>query len=183
MTLGEVLVYVIPILLGVGVFFLCRYMEVDLAIDIVTFYADKMRGSIFTGFLTLGSFLLALKTGILIKIKEGVYDKEDYQKKVREPGLLGISTVYGPLRRLSRLMSIAVLSALITSSLQLTLGLISDWRATAACLSIASFSISVLIASFISIQFNLGIWFDLMEDNVSNAEKKECVCNTKKRSD
>lgn len=169
----EILVYIIPILLGVGVFFLCRYMELDLAIDIVTFYADKMRGSIFTGFLTLGSFLLALKTGILIKIKEGVYDKEDYQKKAREPGLLGVSTVYGPLRRLSRLMSVAVLSALITSSLQLTLGLFSDWRATAVCLSVASFAISVLIASFISIQINLGIWFDLMEENVSPATKKE----------
>ena len=168
----EILVYVIPILLGTGVFFLCRYMELDLAIDIVTFYADKMRGSIFTGFLTLGSFLLALKTGILIKIKEGVYDKEDYQEKAREPGLLGVSTVYGPLRRLSRLMSVAVLSALITSSLQLTLGLFSDWRATAVCLSFAIFAISVLIASFISIQINLGIWFDLLEKNVSPTTKK-----------
>jgi len=167
----EVAIYLTTLCLGVTVFFLCRALYCS-GIDITTFYSEKMRASLFSGFLTLGSFLLALKTGIVIKIKEGVYDKPDYQKKIHNtPELVGKVTIYGPLRRLSRLLSVSVLTALITSASQLTIGLISDWRASAICLSLASFSILVLLASFVVIQQNLGTWFDLMEDGAKPASE------------
>lgn len=170
---GEILIYTLPLLLAIAIFGLC-YLLYSNCIDITTFYSEKMRGSLFAGFLTLGSFLLALKTGIVIKIKEGVYDKPDYQKKVLEiPELKGKISVYGPLRRLSRVLSVAVLSALITSALQLTLGLFNDWRATAVCLSFATFAMSTLIASFILIQMNLATWFDLMEEGVIPPDAKK----------
>lgn len=166
---GEIMIYVFPLFLSIAILALCYWLHLD-GVDVANFYSEKMRGSLFAGFLTLGSFLLALKTGIVIKIKEGVYDKPEYQKKVIHlPELKGKSSVYGPLRRLSRLLSVAVLSALIASALQLTLGLFNDWRASAVCLAFATFAITVLIASFILIQVNLATWFDLMEDGVTKS--------------
>lgn len=165
----EVGIYLTTLLLGGAVFYLCYYLHSN-GLDITTFYAEKMRASLFSGFLTLGSFLLALKTGIVIKIKEGVYDKPDYQKKIFEaPELSGKTTVYGPLRRLSRLLSVSVMAGLTTSASQLTVGLISDWRASSLCLSLAAFSILVLLSSFFVIQHNLGTWFDLMEDGAKKS--------------
>jgi hypothetical protein len=168
----EFVIYAFTAFLGLCVFFLCFYLSKN-SVDITDFYAEKMRASMFSGFLTLGSFLLALKTGIVIKIKEGVYDRPDYQKRILStPELSGKITIYGPLRRLSRMLSVSVMAALTTSALQLTLGLIEDWRASAVCLAMAAFSISVLLASFITIQSNLGTWFDLMEI-VSNCNRSD----------
>jgi hypothetical protein len=45
---------------------------------LVRFYGENIRGSLFTGFLTLGGFLLSLKTFIIVKMKENVYDDERY---------------------------------------------------------------------------------------------------------
>jgi len=169
----EIGIYVLTLLLGVAVFYLCRALHLN-GVDVATFYSEKMRASLFAGFLTLGSFLLALKTGIVIKIKEGVYDKPEYQKRILEmPELSGKITIYGPLRRLSRLLSISVMAALITSAAQLTIGLFNDWKASALCLSLAAFAISVLLASFVVIQINLGTWFDLMEESAKPSETKK----------
>ena len=162
---GEILTYVLPLLVAVGVFLLCFQIECEHG-GVALFFADKMRASIFAGFLTLGSFLLALKTGIVIKIKEGVYDKKEYQEKILGAAELDGITIYGPLRRLSRLLSVAVFSSLTTSAMQLSVGLLSHWWAASICLSVATFALLVVMASFLLIQANLGTWFDLMEEGV-----------------
>jgi len=162
---AEVLTYLVPLVFSVAVFVLCYFIEAEQG-GVATFFAEKMRASIFAGFLTLGSFLLALKTGIVIKIKEGVYDKKEYQEKILSAAELVGTTIYGPLRRLSRLLSVAVFSALSTSALQLSLGLLTYWWAASICLSIATFALLVVMASFLLIQANLGTWFDLMEEGV-----------------
>lgn len=133
--------------------------------NVQQFYAANLRGSLFAGFLTLGSFLLSLKTGIVIKIKEGLFDSADYKKRLDERRALNPSlTAYGPLRRLNRLLSNAVLSALIAAALQLTVGLIPHWTAAAFCMACAVFSLALLLSSFYLIQSNLNIWFDLIDE-------------------
>lgn len=169
----ELYTYIIPLILCIGVFFLCRYFALNKKEDIFEFYSKNMRASLFAGFLTLGSFLLALKTGIVIKIKEGVYDKEEYQKNIIEQQKTkSEATVYGPLRRLSRLLSASVFFALLSSALQLTVGLFPNWISAAICISISAFSISILMVSFIIIQVNLSTWFDLMEDDFNKKNPK-----------
>lgn len=162
---AEVLTYLVPLVFSIVVFVLCFFIEAEQG-GVAMFFAEKMRASIFAGFLTLGSFLLALKTGIVIKIKEGVYDKKEYQEKILSAAELAGATIYGPLRRLSRLLSVAVFSALSTSALQLSLGLLTYWWAASICLSVATFALLVVMASFLLIQANLGTWFDLMEEGV-----------------
>lgn len=93
-----IIVYAVPFLLGATVFVV--FAIVDSRDPAATsFYQDKMRGSLFAGFLTLGSFLLSLKTGIVIKIKEQLFDQPEYHKIVANAQADGVNdTVYGPLR-------------------------------------------------------------------------------------
>lgn len=169
----EASTYLIPILIGIGIFLTCAYLQLELNEDVAKFYKENMRASFFAGFLTLGSFLLSLKTGIVIKIKENVYDKEAYQKKVSDAKTAGSSqTVYGPLRRLSKVLSAAVFAALLASVMQLTVGLLSTWWAAALCLSVAAFAIAMLLAAFLLIQVNLFSWFANLDDEAETAHKK-----------
>lgn len=159
----------LPLLLalasGYAVFFI--YTSGDC--DIVNFYQSNLRSSLFAGFLTMGGFLLSLKTGILIRIKETLYDSKEYDIRYKESLSLGPRTGrYDPLRRLSFVLSIAVLSCLVASALQFTLGLLSTWWATSVCVSIAVFAMSALFVSFKLIQDNLLIWFDFLEDQKPN---------------
>jgi len=181
MILTVCVVYLLPILFGIGVFVLCYQIEISHVPNtetLVKFYQEKMRGSLFAGFLTLGSFLLSLKTGIVIKIKESLFDKQEYQEKVEkaQAGNQGIkSTIYGPLRRMSRVMSAAVLSALLASAIQLTLGLYSTWWAAAMCLSMATIALLYLLEAFVLIQMNLSIWFEFLDEDAERKRDKRAI--------
>ncbi|MHB1174821.1 MAG: hypothetical protein ACYCZJ_06840 [Sulfuriferula sp.] len=167
-------VYIVPALIAAAVFALCWYFQTHLGVDVSTFFADKLRGSLFAGFLTLGSFLLSLKTGIVIKIKEGLYDKPEYKTRLIQRRQLNTSlTHYGPLRRLSRLLSLAVFSALCAAAIQLTVGLVPFWWASGICLASATFSMGLLMASFFLIQANLSDWFNLLEDSSAESSVKQ----------
>lgn len=149
-------------------FVACGYVTLYLGWNIPDFFAKNMRGSLFAGFLTLGSFLLTLKTGIVIKIKEGLYDSAAYKKRLIEQRQINKDlSAYGPLRRLSRLLSWSVFSALISAAFQLTIGLIPHWIAASLCLAVAVFAMTILLSSFFLIQINLSDWFNLMEENAT----------------
>ena len=84
--------------------------------ELVAFYSDKLRNSLFTGFLTAGSFLFSLKTFIVVKMKENVYDNEKYKKRVAEQRKLNKDlTHYGPLKRLSSHLYYTVFAAILSS--------------------------------------------------------------------
>ena len=42
--------------------------------ELHVYFAEHLRGSLFSGFLTLGGFLLSLQMFIVVKIKEDLYD-------------------------------------------------------------------------------------------------------------
>ena len=152
--------YGIPALVGVLVFALiqCYFGDINL------FYEKNLRASLFTGFLTMGGFLLSLKTGILIKIKESLYDNKEYIEKIGQLRLINPKlTQYGPLRRLSRVLSFSVFFCLLSAASQFTVGLLMNSWSTAFCLAIAAFSMSMLIVSFLVIQLNLSKWFQFLE--------------------
>jgi hypothetical protein len=169
-------IYIVPLVIGASIFGICIFLEKIHLVSVVDFYQRNMRGSLFAGFLTLGSFLLSLKTGIVIKIKENVYDKDTYQKKVDEAQEQGIKvTVYGPLRRLSAVLSAAVFAALLAAALQLTVGLFSVWWTAAICLSAAGIALTLLLTAFVLIQANLSKWFEFLEEEAVKAKEKRDI--------
>jgi len=172
--LGEFGIYLFGFLIGIITFLVVYFIAKENGImHVVSYYQTNMRGSMFTGFLTAGSFLLSLKTGIVIKIKETVYDKEAYQLRVSKAIEGGSDvTFYGPLKRLSRVLSAAVFSALVASALQLTLGLRMEWQAMAICLAFASTAFSLLISAFVLIQIILRSWFDSFDADAKATHQK-----------
>lgn len=165
-SLAYALFYGVPLVIGSCIFGLVYWLQTKLNVNVTDFFDKNLRASLFAGFLTMGGFLLSLKTGIVIKIKESVYDNPAYLQQVADRAAIDRSiTRYGPLKRLSRVLSVSVLFCLVASISQFTLGLASTWWSTASCLAVAAFAMGLLIASFILIQVNLSQWFDFLEDN------------------
>lgn len=129
--------------------------------SLVDGYQSNLRGNFFTGFLTIGSFLLSLKTFIVVKLKEGVYDSESYRKLFAErTGGRENVDIYEPLRNISSLLFGTILSAIITAILHVTLGLISHWVAVIICIFSVVFSIVLLLISLVLIRINIASWLN-----------------------
>src|SRR5690554_5931428 len=131
--------------------------------ELVLFYEKHLRGNLFAGFLTVGGFLLSLKTFILIKLKENVYDHEEYRKIYREQKELDSSLqLYARLRSLSAFLFWSVLSTIVAGVAQLSSGLFGNCRLTLGSLWLSFFALSILILSLVLIKGSLNDWFSFV---------------------
>jgi len=106
-------------------------------------YEEKLRIPLFTGLLTIAGFLLTLKTFIVVHIKKELYDSDEYLDLIasmrrQNPKI----ELYAPIARLAELLLLAVIMALTTSFLQITLGFYGSSFVAAVCVS---FGITTLI--------------------------------------
>lgn len=142
---------------------LAYYLTPDLN-AIPDYYARNMRGSLFTGFLTVGSFLLSLKAFIVVKLKENIFDSEGYKDKLKDRRKLNPTlTLYGPLKRLSLLIFLSIASAISAAISQLTVGLVEQWEATFFCLFVSMFAMGMLVSTLLLIKSTLDEWLDYLE--------------------
>ncbi|WP_414616150.1 hypothetical protein [Stenotrophomonas geniculata] len=141
------------------------------------FYGERLRGSLFAGFLTLGGFLLSLKTFIVVNMKKEVFDTEEYLREWRSQKLLDVRNKMGgrfdPLRLLSQTIFLAIASCVFTAVLQLTLGLAETWWAAAICLWACIVSMIFLGRSLWLIRVNLNSMFDFLDNRDGEREKQE----------
>lgn len=134
-------------------------------VEIPDYYAKNIRGSLFTGFLTVGSFLLSLKAFIVVKLKENIFDSAIYKERLKQQRKLNPNlTLYGPVKRLSQLIFLTICSALTASVSQLTIGLIQHWLATFFCIFVSIFAISMLISTLLLIKTTLDEWLNYLEE-------------------
>lgn len=141
------------------------YFYISDLYELVKFYGENLRGSLFGGFLTVGGFLFSLKTFIIIKMKENVYDHKSYKTRVEQQRELNKEiSFYGPLKRLSHMLFASVLVSIITAVLQFTIGLIEHPIAVMVCIWSACFSIALLVSSLLVIKNNLDQWFNFLEE-------------------
>jgi hypothetical protein len=132
--------------------------------QISDFYAKNIRASLFTGFLTVGSFLLSLKVFIVVKFKENIFDSQTYKDQLESKRKLNPDlTHYGPVKRLSHLLFFSIVSAITASVAQLSIGLIPTWQATLFCVFIAAFAASMLICTLWLIRQILDEWLSYLE--------------------
>lgn len=157
-------------LLIAAVMLACLYaitaMDIISNVKIIDFYSANIRSSLFSSFLTLSGFLFSLKTFIIVKMKEGVYDNEIYKDRVKDFRKINPSiSHYGPLKRLGHLLFFTILSSLVTSVFQLTIGLTKCWPLIYICIGSAIFSITMFVISLFYIKKNLDDWFEFLEEN------------------
>jgi hypothetical protein len=129
-------------------------------------YATSMRSSLFTGFLTLSSFLLATKTLLVIQFRKDVYEYPEYLKAhVRQRAG---ESVYASLEKLARLLNTNILLALATSAAQFTLGFVESAITTLVCLFMAAGTVGLTWFSVLRIRENLStlfVWLNMAADD------------------
>lgn len=160
-------VYVIAGLTCLGVVAALVWLDYLKTIELLKLYPEKLQTPLFSGFLTLGSFLLSLKTFILLRLKQDVYDSPHYAQHIRESRAFEPDLpYYGGLRQLSELLVASVICALTTSVFQLTLGF---WRRVypmAVCAGMAAFTLVLVFFCWWQIKENLKLW-------LAHAEKEK----------
>lgn len=171
--------------LGVAVYFFAVAMTCDLKTCSIycppmdkfgDFYSSNLRASLFAGFLTLGGFLMSLKTFIIVNMKKEVYDSKHYQdlwtdrKKLDTKNLM--PSIYTPLRDLSSVLYITILLCVASAVSQLTIGLFGNLWTSIFCVWLAALSIVSLVWCLTLIRKNLTTMFNnLDEQQKLNNEK------------
>jgi hypothetical protein len=91
---------------------------------IVGFHKD-VRGYLFSGLLTLGSFLLTTKTFVVTRLQEGLFQRREYDQwykiAVEQSGESAVGARNQPLRNLTEFLVWSVVSCLLTAVGQLLL--------------------------------------------------------------
>jgi len=130
-------------------------------IDIPEIYDVKLRPYLFTGFLSIGGFLLTLKVFIVISLKEKLYEQEFYKKIYKERRDMDDKiSLYGSLINLGSLLIFCVGLAISTSILQISLGLVKNIYCTGLCIAMAHATLTMVIFAWWQIKKSLDIWFD-----------------------
>lgn len=154
---------IVAILFGLTVSGLVYFLSPDIPRAVI-FFSEKIRASLFTGLLTVGSFLLSLKVFIVVKFKETVFDSKEYKDRLEELRKINPSLEhYAQVRNLSLVLFTAIASAIGAAVCQLTIGLLEHPAAMLICVFIASFAGAMLMQTLILIKQILGEWLDHME--------------------
>jgi len=142
--------------------------------ELVGVYQGRLQIPLFSGFLTLGGFLLSLKTAILMRLKDELYGKPEYRNSVERARSIqdpkNPVTRYGPLRRLGQFLILSVLFSLATAALQLTVGFIPYKSASAFCLTTAAGTLSLVFFAWREIRANLDHWFEFLDSEHKPAD-------------
>lgn len=127
-------------------------------------YKDNLRGTLFTAFLTMGSFMLSLMSMFMFSLKEKLFDDGEYKKlySAKEKITNESDPIYGPLVNISRLFLFCVMMCFITSILQFTIGLIDNICLTVFCLSLAISTIFLALYILYNVWRNLEVWFHIL---------------------
>ena len=128
--------------------------------DATGFYAP-LRGPFLGGFISISSFLFAMMTNIVFKMKTEIYDSKEYNDILDSATYLNGKQPdrYMPLKRFSRLLLGSIACCFLTSILQIAVGSCSGHTAIYICLFAAGASIGLLFATGLTYTRNLNSFF------------------------
>lgn len=124
------------------------------------FYAEKLRASLFAGLLTVGSFLMSLKTFIIVNMKKEVFDTQGYRDRF---SAAKSGKLYDPLKQLSDMLFATIVACITASVSQLTIGLIPTVFTSILPISAAVIALILLSWSLYLIRKNLESMFKHIE--------------------
>ena len=140
-------------------------------------YSAKLQTPLFTGFLTLGSFLLTLKTFIVVQLKDKLYDSEAYIERFAKLRFQNKDLkLYDPITRLAGLLLTAVVMALGTALLQISLGFAELQITASICFSFAVGTLLLVFFAWWQIRRNI---YDLFE--IAGQTKEKDIQEMQKR--
>jgi hypothetical protein len=141
----------------------------------IDLYQKNARTPIFSGFLTMGSFLLALKTNILGRLKE-TYDTPEYRRIYRasrdKVNSTSAGRYYASLERLSKALGWNIFFCLLTSFFQMTLGFYYSAVAFSICVGTAAGCLILLMYLTYFLMKTHQEWFDKIEKEAQEKLKE-----------
>ncbi|EMH0680420.1 hypothetical protein V5887_000353 [Klebsiella aerogenes] len=126
------------------------------------FYHKNLRGYLFSGFISVGSFLLSLHTFVIINIRDKVFATLEYKKTYSAANKIPLddikdSDLYKPLDNLSSFINTSILFSLTTAIAQFTIGLSTNLYACLFCVWLAILTIFFLLHCLIIIRQNIRL--------------------------
>lgn len=139
------------------------------------YYETKIRGYLFSGFISVGSFLLSLHTFVIVNLKDKLFDSEAYksnyidfkseQIKDFSSEMIDVSEYYAPLNILSVFLNVSIWLSIITAVFQFTIGFYNNTYSALFCMYMALITVLFLLNSLILIRCNIKIWLTLKHVN------------------
>ena len=128
--------------------------------DSAKFYGS-IRGPLIGGFISVSSFLFALMTNIIFRMKSEIYDSPEYAKTLEKAVRLnGVKPKrYAPLERFSSLLSGSIVCCFATSVVQIFIGSFDGLIFVYMCLFTVGASIGMMCATALAFMSNLGSFF------------------------
>jgi hypothetical protein len=142
----------------------------------MVFY-QSLRGSLFSGFLTLTGFLFSMKTFLLANLQRDIYGTKEYQLWVEQIGRKYNPQlrVTGPIRRLARLLWWTLFATFVASISQLTIGLINHRAAAIICYALAAIAVCMVGVSIFVLSFVVKDWMGVIDVQAKERAKLEAA--------
>lgn len=155
------LLIIISALCLTGLFFLYRHTPV-VSDNFFDFYHKNLRGYLFSGFISVGSFLLSLHTFVIVNLRDKVFATPEYKASFCEAyeveeADISEKNLFKPLDNLSSFINSSILLSFITAILQFTIGLSTNLYACLLCVWLAILTICFLIHCLTIIRMNIKI--------------------------
>lgn len=127
----------------------------------------KIQSAIFSAFLSMGSFMLALTTLFLISLKEKFFDSKEYEKTVKIKNDIDNKKhcKYTPLINISRLFILCIFICFLTSLAQITIGLFNNLVCISVCFSMAFSTILIILFSLYHVWKTIAVWLSDLSKN------------------
>ena len=138
--------------LGIGIY-LAFYCEQDYFLRL-----KKLSEGLFSAFLSIASILFAFETFIIFKIKEGVYDSNEYRTKYKE--YIEKYGLYTNLKRFSNFLLDSTIFSFLTAIVLLDYIVTDFVYIFPICLAFIFISITSLIIAWKLMKNNLNRYFD-----------------------
>lgn len=137
-------------------------------------YDTKLQLVFFTAFLTVGSFLLAMKAFILVRIKDDIYRHKEYKERyLSQYNNEYKGNYYKGLVDLGHLLVVSVAGAFITSIAQITIGFAKTYWVKLIAPSLVGGMIVLVFLDWLFVFLNLRDWFTFIEKDIEAEITKE----------
>ncbi|CTZ41318.1 hypothetical protein GRW05_11980 [Escherichia coli] len=132
------------------------------SVNFFDFYHKNLRGYLFSGFISVGSFLLSLHTFVIINLRDKVFATQEYKEIYSIATGIPIdkindSVLYKPLDNLSSFINTSILCSITTAIAQFTIGLSTNLYACLFCVWLAILTVFLLLHCLIIIRQNIKI--------------------------
>lgn len=141
----------------------------------VKLYGEKLQMPMFTGFLTLAGFILSLKTNILLRLQNDLFDKPLYKERIERASALEGQPIsrFEPLINLGNYLVWTVFACLAASLAQVTFGFIKNRWSVGVALAAGFVAFVFTLFAWFAIRANLQVWFDLLKEGEQAEQKKK----------